>query len=251
MSIPFKARYSADVLPAGAMSESVATRYARSLQAMQSRGLQTVDLDAVMRPLQTAAQPAYYPTDQHWTAPSVDAAGAAIAAAIKANWNVPERGKRDPLPALVVEKHVGDLATLLPPADRTQIGPETYRLRTAYDADLTGYNMFTGAIPVADDSPLVQVVGSSFVRPMWGLPQKISNVLGAKVGLTFFNGDVGPYRTLLMNFRSTLPQRRPTVVVWQMTEANLHLGPAATGWWAMSALMSPDFFLTKMRDAIK
>ncbi len=122
---------------------------------------------------------------------AVEAAGTAIAAAIKTNWNVPERGKRDPLAASVVEKHVGDLATLLPEKDRAQVGLETYRLRTAYDADLTGYNMFTGAVPVADDSPLVQLVGSSFVRPMWGLPQKISNVLGAKVGLTFFNGDSG------------------------------------------------------------
>ncbi len=85
---------------------------------------------------------------------------------------------------------------------------------------------------------------------MWGLPQKLPNVLGTDVGLTFFNGDAGPYHALLMNLRSTLPKRAPAVVVWQMTEANLHLGSDAKGWWGITSLMSPDFFLSHVQAAI-
>ena len=250
VSIPFKARY-CDALPASELSDAIKTRYSSSLAAMQSRGLKTVDLDAVFRPLQTPDQPLYYHTDQHWTSLACDAAGTAIAGAIRAHWTIPENGKREPLPPLIIEKRVGDLATLLPEKERAEVGLETYKVRTAYDADLKGYDMFTGAIPVADPSPLVQLVGSSFVRPMWGLPQKMANVLGRGVGLTFFNGDAGPYHTMLMNLRSTLPQRRPTVVVWQMTEANLHLGPAAKGWWSIADLMTADFFLSKVQESVK
>jgi hypothetical protein len=250
VSIPFKGRY-CDDLPAAAIAPAVATRYARSLQAMQSRGLKTVDLDAALRPVQTGGQTVYYHTDQHWTSLSVEAAGVAIADALRAGWTIPDRGKREPLPPWIVDKRTGDLATLLPPATQAQIGPETYKLRTAYGADLTGYDVFTGStMPLPEDPPYVQVVGSSFVRPMWGLPQKLSNLLGSKVGLTFFNGDAGPYHSLLMNLRASLPKRPPAVVVWQMTEANLHLGPAATGSWGIASLMSPDFFLSHVQTAV-
>jgi alginate O-acetyltransferase complex protein AlgJ len=245
-SIPFKARYCPD-LPSGSLAPVIASRYAGSLAAMQSRGLKTVDLEAALRPVQSA----YYPTDQHWTWDAVDAAGDALAAALRANWSVPDRGKHEPLQPLVTDKRYGDLATLLPPDLRTQIGVETYRLRTAYGGDLNGYSEYTGSTdPQPKDAQSVQLVGSSFVRPMWGLPQKLANLLGTDVGLTFFNGDAGPYHALLMNLRSTLPKRAPAVVIWQMTEANLHLGPAATGWWNITSLMSPDFFLSHVQEAV-
>ena len=170
---------------------------------------------------------------------------------MRANWSLPAPGKRVPVPPLVTDRRTGDLGTLLPPALQAQIGPETFELRTAYGADLTGYNEYTGSTdPQPKDAPPVQLVGSSFVRPMWGLPQKLSNALGLDVGLTFFNGDAGPYHALLMNLRSALPKRAPAVVVWQVTEANLHLGPAATGWWGMTSLMSPDFFLSHVAQAV-
>ncbi len=246
MSIPFKARYCPD-LPAGSVAPVIASRYATSLAAMQSRGLKTVDLEGALRPVKAA----YYPTDQHWTWESVDAAGDALAAALRANWSVPDKGKHTPLQPFVIDKRYGDLATLLPSALQTQIGVETYRLRTAYGGDLNGYSEYTGSTePQPKDTPVVQLVGSSFVRPMWGLPQKLANVLGTDVGLTFFNGDAGPYHALLMNLRSTLPKRAPAVVVWQMTEANLHLGPDAKGWWGITSLMSPDFFLSHVQQAI-
>ncbi len=250
VSIPFKGRY-CDDLAAGEISPAVQSRYARSLTAMQSRGLKTVDLDAALRPVQTGDTTVYYRTDQHWGSAAVEAAGVAIAATLRTGWSIPDRGKHEPLVPWITDKRIGDLATLLPPATQAQIGPETYKLRTPYGADLTGYDLFSGSLmPLPEGPPLVQVVGSSFVRPMWGLPQKLSNVLGSQVGLTFFNGDAGPYHSLLMNLRANLPKRAPTVIVWQMTEANLHLGPAATGWWGMASLMSPDFFLSHVQDAV-
>jgi alginate O-acetyltransferase complex protein AlgJ len=249
VAVPFKARY-CDALAPGEIADPVMTRYTRALGAMQTRGIATVDLDAAMRPLQRPDAPLYYHTDQHWTSTAVAAAGAAIAATLAHTWSIAPGARRDALPALMVERHIGDLATLLPAQTQAQIGLETYRLRTAYDADLTGYNIFTGALPEPGDAPLVQIAGSSFVRPMWGLPQTIAAGLSHDVGLTFFNGDAGPYHTLLMNLRSTLPKRRPRVVVWQMTEANLHLGPAATGWWSIADLMSTDFFLSHVRETV-
>ena len=85
---------------------------------------------------------------------------------------------------------------------------------------------------------------------MFGLPQKLADALGTNVGLTFFNGDAGPYHALLMNLRSTLPKRAPAVVVWQMSEGYVHLGPGATGWWNITSLMSPDFFLSHVEAAV-
>ena len=84
-----------------------------------------------MRPLQTAGGPAYYPTDQHWRWAAIDLAGNALASALRANWSLPERGKRAPFPPLLTDQRVGDLATLLPPALRAQMGLESYQLRTA------------------------------------------------------------------------------------------------------------------------
>jgi alginate O-acetyltransferase complex protein AlgJ len=247
--IPFKARY-CPVLAAGEIAPAVASRYARSLDAMRARGIATLDLDAVFRPLQTAASPLYYPTDQHWTSTAVAAAGAAIAASLQGELGVTPGDKRLPLPPLMTETRIGDLATLLPPDLQARIGPETYRQRTTNDGDLTGYDLATGALPQPGDPPRVQIAGSSFVRPMWGLPQTIAAAARTPVGLTFFNGDAGPYHTLLMNLRSTLPKRRPQAIVWQVTEANLHLGPAATGWWSMADLMSADFFLSHVRETV-
>jgi alginate O-acetyltransferase complex protein AlgJ len=249
VSIPFKARYCSALAP-NAIAAPVLTRYSRSLDAMRARGIATVDLDAAMRPLDSASTPLYYATDQHWTSTSVEAAGSAIARTLTAALNVTPGTERQPLPPLQIDRRTGDLATLLPPDLQARIGPQTYHVRTAYDADLTGYNIFTGALPEPTEPPRVQIVGSSFVRPMWGLPQTIAASLQRPVGLTFFNGDAGPYHTLLMNLRSTLPKRRPDVVVWQLTEANLHLGPGATGWWSIGDLMSTDFFLSHVRDAV-
>jgi alginate O-acetyltransferase complex protein AlgJ len=248
VAIPFKARY-CDTLAAGHISTAVQTRYARSLDAMRERSITTVDLESVMQPLQSPATPLYYRTDQHWTATAVAAAGQAIAATLAPLLNI-SGSAHAAAPKLITDQRTGDLATLLPAQLQSQLGPQTYHLRTAYDADLTGYNIFSGALPEPSDPPLVQIVGSSFVRPMWGLPQTIGENLGRPCGLTFFNGDAGPYHTLLMNLRSTLPARRPRTIVWQMTEANLHLGPAATGWWSIADLMSVDFFLSHVRDAV-
>jgi alginate O-acetyltransferase complex protein AlgJ len=247
--IPFKARY-CPVLAPGEIAPAVVSRYARSLDAMHARGIATLDLDAALRPLQTAVTPVYYRTDQHWTATAVAGAGAAIVSALHDTLGMKPGDERLPLAPLIDEARVGDLATLLPADLRARIGPETYRQRTAYDADLTGYNFFTGALPQPGDPPRVQMAGSSFVRPMWGLPQTIAATARTPVGLTFFNGDAGPYHTLLMNLRSTLPKRRPEVIIWQLTEANLHLGPAATGWWSIADLMSVDFFLAHVREAV-
>jgi alginate O-acetyltransferase complex protein AlgJ len=249
VAIPFKARY-CDALAPGEIAAPVMTRYARALDAMRTRSIATVDLDAVMRPLRTPQSPLYYRTDQHWTSTAVDASGAAIAAAITSAFGLARGTQKQPLPPLLSESRTGDLATLLPADLQARIGPQTYGVRTAFDADLTGYNIFTGALPEPDAPPRVQLVGSSFVRPLWGLPQTMATALQQPVGLTFFNGDAGPYHTLLMNLRSTLPKRRPDVVVWQMTEANLHLGPAATGWWSIADLMSTDFFLSHVREAV-
>jgi alginate O-acetyltransferase complex protein AlgJ len=249
VAIPFKARY-CDTLAPNEMTTPVLTRYARSLAAMQARSIPTLDLDAVMRPLRTPQTPLYYRTDQHWTSTAVDASGAAIAATLTSALGVAPGTQKQPLPPLIVDTRTGDLATLLPPDLQAKLGPQTYHVRTAYDADLTGYNIFTGALPEPDQPPRVQIVGSSFVRPLWGLPQTIATAMQQPVGLTFFNGDAGPYHTLLMNLRSTLPARRPDVVIWQMTEANLHLGPAANGWWSIGDLMSTDFFLSHVREAV-
>ncbi len=128
---------------------------------------------------------------------------------------------------------------------------ETFELRTAYDADMQGYDLFTGQTMPIPQQGLVQLVGSSFVRPMWGMPQKMTSLLGPNVGVTFFTGDAGPYHTLLMNLHTSVKKQRPTVIVWQLGEAQMHLGPSATDSWSMSSLMSADFFLSKVTAAVK
>jgi alginate O-acetyltransferase complex protein AlgJ len=248
-SVPFKARYCPTLAP-GSISPAVNARYDRTQQALASRGLQTVDLAAALQPV-AAAGPVYYHTDQHWTTPAAEAAGSAVAAAIEQQWKLPAAGKPAPAAPLVATKRFGDLAALLPPARRDQIGMETFELRTAYDADMQGYDLFTGQTMPIPQQGLVQLVGSSFVRPMWGMPQKMTSLLGPNVGVTFFTGDAGPYHTLLMNLHTSVKKQRPTVIVWQLGEAQMHLGPSATDSWSMSSLMSADFFLSKVTAAVK
>jgi alginate O-acetyltransferase complex protein AlgJ len=154
--IPFKARFCQHDLPAGAVSPSVQRRYARSIGWMNDRGVRAVDLAAGFRSL---GQAPYYRTDQHWTSPAAESAGAAIATAVGGADAGPPASSR----AFVAER-LGDLTMLLPPERRATIGPERFVLRTPYDADLAGYDVRTGAVGAPDASARVHVAGSSFVR---------------------------------------------------------------------------------------
>jgi hypothetical protein len=120
-----------------------------------------------------------------------------------------------------------------------------------YDGDLPGYNDVSGqTLPLSEEVPPIQLVGNSFVRPMWGLPQHVSRGIEQRMSTMFLRGDISPYECLRTHLRSVLPQRKPRLIVWQLSEADLHLGPAAPGYWLMNSQMSSATFLADIGQAL-
>jgi alginate O-acetyltransferase complex protein AlgJ len=250
--VPFKARYYESELPAGmVLGEQVKSRYARVLEWLGQRGIRTVDLDAAIRTVATGDQTIYYHTDQHWTAWSAEAAALACAGELRKGRQLTgDAGGGDKLGSWMTEKHLGDLTTLLPKAEQANLGDETYIIRQPYNADLRAQNIQSGndLLP-AGDIP-VHVVGNSFSRPNWGLPQRLSNALDRPVGLTWLRGDVGPWQIMLNYVESAKFKTPPNAIVWQLNEGQLPFGPTAPNYWFAASQMAPDVWLSRMKIAL-
>jgi alginate O-acetyltransferase complex protein AlgJ len=251
LAVPMKARFYQNLLPDGTvMSEGVKSRYGRLLQWCAQRKLMTVDLNAIIAPVGgVSGQTVFYQTDQHWTAWSAEAAGAAIAEFITKNIQLPKaNGGGSHLNPWETEHRVGDLTELLPKDQQAQYGLQAYVVREPGGSDLAHQNQQGNDLLVPD--PAIRVVGNSFCRPDWGLPQKISNVLNRPVGLTWLRGDTGPWKILLNYVESPDFKKKPSLIVWQFPEAQMADGPMSPGWWFESSLMTPEQWLDRMTAAV-
>ncbi|MEP9354461.1 twin-arginine translocation pathway signal [Xanthobacter sp. KR7-65] len=246
MVVPLKASFYKEKLPDGTtISADVAGQYDLILDQLKKAGIDTVDLRAALKGVQTGRQTSFYRADYHWTAWASEAAADAVAQAIKAK--VAKLAGSPPgekLGEWVTQRHLGDLAQrFLTPDQQKQIGPDLYTVRTPQAAKSS----------LVDGGPApVHVVGNSFVQPYLGFPQKLSNALDRPVSLTWNPGNVGPWATFLQYVGSPdFAKSPPQVLVWQFNEGPFHSGPQATDQWDAPSIMAPQAWRDRMLAAVR
>jgi alginate O-acetyltransferase complex protein AlgJ len=242
MIAPLKARSCAANLPEGtALSAGVQGRYAAMREHGQAIGLPILDGDAALATL-AADQHTFIRADYHWTGHTAEAfATRAAARLIKVGVvkGAPMEGAK--IGAWNTEVHYGDLAELLPPDRKKEIGKDHFVIRTVVSA--------TTLLDTAP--PLVQVVGNSMVQPYLGFPQKLSNLLERQVGLTWTFGDTGPWKTLLNYLEGPdFAAHPPQALVWQFNEGQMMNPPSASGMWDATSVMADDAWLARVTKAV-
>lgn len=239
--VPMKARFFADRLPDGvALSPAVAARYKAILAALDAAGIASLDVDAVMR---TVTEPAFFRTDYHWTEWSAEAVAQACAKKLQSMVSLPPSATAlPPLSAFSQDQHMGDLAELLPADVQKAIGPESITIRVI-DA--------SRAQLLDSSKSIVHVVGNSFSMPYLGFPEMLAETLAQPVGVTAKFGNAGPWQTMIQYLESTaFRAKKPRAIVWQFVEGLFMHGPAATGFWDVTSLMSDQTFLARAGKAV-
>jgi len=239
--VPLKARLYPDKLPDGvSLSPGVASRYASILAALAAMQIATFDVDAILR---TLTQPAFFRTDDHWTAWSAEAVAQACAARLQSLVTLPpSTAHLPPLSAWSQDPHRGDLAQILPPDRQAAVGDEPMAIRS-----IDG----SRAQLLDSSAASVHVVGNSFSMPYLGFPEMLAETLGRPVGVTAKFGNAGPWQTMVAYLESsTFAKNRPRAIVWQFVEGLFMRGPAATGFWDITSLMSDQTFLARVAKAV-
>ncbi|WP_206950670.1 alginate O-acetyltransferase AlgX-related protein [Trinickia acidisoli] len=240
---PLKARAAAGELPDGAsLSPAVAQRYAAMLAHGKQAGLDFVDAAAALANVDTSQDSTYIRADYHWSAHTAEAVADATAEHLSATGAL--RGETTEPPALgdwTESMDYGDLATLLPPARKREIGKDRFIVREAPgDGGL-----------LADAAPVVQVVGNSMVQPYLGFPQRLAHTLARPVGLKWTFGDTGPWKTLLDYLESpAFAKQKPQALVWQFNEGQMAYGPDASGQWDAASIIAEAPWLDRLEKAL-
>lgn len=243
--VPAKAVFDEAQLPADrVVAPVVRQRYARLQQLLAQAGLVSVDLWPPLKAAQTPDRPVFYRTDYHWTSTAAEAAADAVAQRIRQQpWAPSDSGQGTVLGEWVNERHYGDLSARYLPPDRRRV---------------LGRDWFTVRLPVADNTSLlddgpapVHVMGNSFVQPYWGFAQRLSQQLGVTTSLTWNAGTVGQWVIAVLHAESQLKgQPKPKVLVWQMNEAQVEIGPNTGGLWDIKGLMEPQAWLQRLQTAL-
>lgn len=217
--VPDKARVDASRLLGGKYPEFNAPRYSQALSALQSRGVNTVDLLAPFVAARTQNE-IYYRTDTHWNQAGAEVAAQSIAKAVQALplQLPPTRFTTEPTSAAATR--MGDLVQLmglapLPafmrPADDVEAPVQT--LQASADA---GNSLFGDAhVPVVLLGTSYSLRGNFHGYLQQNLNAKVLNM--AKDGGGFLQAAGIYFRDEA--FRSSPPQ----LVVWELPERFLYL----------------------------
>ncbi|RID98277.1 alginate O-acetyltransferase AlgX-related protein [Simplicispira hankyongi] len=243
--IPSKKLFYADKLVGDdALTPEMLGRYAGIRDRLAAAKVPGFDAEALFRALQAKGEQVYYRTDQHWTQIAADATAQATAELI--HQLVPQLAGKPgtglALGAITKERRYGDLADrFLSPEQRRAAGREIFTVRRATEQ--------TGLL---DSAPApVHVTGNSMVQPYFGFPQKLSNLLDRPVSVNWKPGDVGFWIVLMEYLESSAFRTQPPqVVVWQLFEPNLHLGPNAKGLWDSASLISEQDWSQRLAAAL-
>lgn len=243
--VPTKAVFDEAQLPNGrVVAPMVRQRYQALQQLLAQAGLVSVNLWPPLKAAQSPERPIFYRTDYHWTSVAAEAAADAVAQRIRQQpWAPPDSGQGTVLGEWVNERHYGDLSARYLPPDRRRV---------------LGRDWFTVRLPVADNTSLlddgpapVHVMGNSFVQPYWGFAQRLSQQLGVTTSLTWNAGTVGQWVIAVLHAESQLQgQPKPKVLVWQMNEAQVEIGPNTGGLWDIKGLMEPQAWLQRLQSAL-
>ncbi|MGP1628593.1 MAG: alginate O-acetyltransferase AlgX-related protein [Giesbergeria sp.] len=243
--IPSKKIFYADKLEGeDALTPEMMARYAGIRDRLVAASVPSFDAEAVFRSLQKAGKEVYYRTDQHWTQATADASAKATAELI--HQLVPklagQSGTGLALGTMANERRYGDLAErFLSPEQRRAAGRETFTVRRA-----------TETVGLLDSAPApVHVTGNSMVQPYFGFPQMLSHLIERPVSVNWKPGDVGFWIVLMEYLESdAFRKHAPQVLVWQLFEPNLHLGPDAKGLWDSASVISAQDWSRRLAAAL-
>jgi alginate O-acetyltransferase complex protein AlgJ len=242
--VPAKAVFYPPRLPAGVqLSAEIKSRYNDILGMLTSAGIATFNDNEVLQSVEHDKQTAFYRADYHWTAWGAEASADATAKVIRAKFDLPPSGTGAALGEWTNDRRYGDLAmNFMSPEDRKRIGRDTYTVRKQPDA----------SGDLLDSGPSqVLVVGNSFVQPYLGYSQKLSNVLGQPVQLTWNPGNVGPWKTFLDAVESPgFAQHKVKVIVWQFNEAQLENSLDSADSWDPKSLMTAAAWRNRVTAAL-
>ncbi|MBY0466768.1 MAG: twin-arginine translocation pathway signal [Burkholderiales bacterium] len=243
--VPMKAALVPHRLPPGmTVSPAMKARYGLIQREMAQAGLRSIDGLTPLLELERQGNLAFYRTDYHWTSAAAEATADAVSKVITQELKVPPSPTGGtPLGEWVTERHHGDFAAkYLSPRARKLIGRDVFRVRLLPEQS---------AGLLDDDAAPVHVMGNSFVQPYWGFSQRISNQVQTGTALTWNAGNVGQWAIALKHANEQLKgQPKPSVLVWQMNEAQVHIGPQTTGLFDAASLMAPDEWLGRLKQAL-
>jgi alginate O-acetyltransferase complex protein AlgJ len=244
--VPSKAVFYADRQPPDHIpSAAIQNRYRYILNGMQRAGLSAPDIQTALRTVEHDGMTAFYRTDYHWTSYGAEAAAEVIAQAILQSDIAlnGHAGTGAKLGKWRNERHYGDLAQrYLSAQRRAQLGRDLFAVRRTAE---TQENLL-------DDEPAtVQVLGNSFVQSYWGFSQKLSNQIDRPVALSWKVGNVGQWMNLLSYAEaSDFSQAAPQIIVWQMNEAQIELGPQDTRVWDAQSQINVQQWLARLGAAL-
>jgi alginate O-acetyltransferase complex protein AlgJ len=223
------------------LSSGMKTRFTAMLDHGKSIGLPIIDAMAGIATLDPDLE-SYMRADYHWSGHTAEAVAASTAARILQAGALPgNAGTGQRLGDWMEEVHYGDLAALLPPQKKKEIGKDHFIVRSVVQQ-----NTLLDAAP-----EVVHVVGNSMVQPYLGFPQKLSNAIDRPVGLTWTFGDTGPWKTLLNYIEAPeFKANHPRAIVWQFNEGQMMNGPNAGGQWDAPSLITEGAWLARVEKAL-
>lgn len=243
--VPMKAALVPHRLPPGlTVSPAMKARYGLIQREMAQAGLRSIDALTPLLELERQGIVAFYRTDYHWTSAAAEAAADAASKVITQELKVPPSQKGGAqLGEWVTERHYGDFASrYLSPRARKLIGRDVFRVRLPPEQSMDLLD---------DDAAPVHVMGNSFVQPYWGFSQRISNKVQVSTSLTWNAGNIGQWAIALKHANEQLKgQPKPSVLVWLMNEAQVHIGPQTAGLFDAAGLMATDEWLDRLKQAL-
>lgn len=247
---PARSRVYRDVLPTDVrIVPAIEGRYALALRELRAANLAVPDYAALFSRLRQA-QPdrlLFFKADSHWTPEGAEGAAVEMASALAGRVRLPPSSRpgaalTEPEPM----RHVGDLAALLPSANRARYPAEPFNVRQP--------GVVTGTTLVSltnEETADVVVVGSSYMHPRYGFSHRLSHELRRPVGLTWAVHQNGPWKTLLLQLGSDAFRRaRPKAIVWNILEFDLESMPDRADIWRANA-MQPANFIAEVRRAVE
>jgi hypothetical protein len=236
---PMKARVYQEFLPPTfQMSPEATQRYGVVMEELARGDAVQVDHATQFAGLRRSSRDAlYFKADIHWTPAGGAAAATDLAKAVKEKAGLPAPRKPGTRLGdyLSMRYESNDLATFLPPDQRSRFPYEQFRVRRIMGAP-------QGVGLIEEDQADTVIVGNSFMQTGFGFPPMFSNQLDRAVSLAVQVGRFGPYATLLNYLRSDLFRNdRPKLLVWHFLEGNMEVMPDNAGYWGSSAMPARQF----------
>ena len=243
---PAKSRVYREFLPADfKWAGDAEKRYAVALEELRRPGTLVPDQATMFAEArkQHPEELLFFKADTHWTAPGAEKAAVFVASAIKEKIQLPPSSKPGTqlAAATPVVQERNDLAAMLPVADQSKYPFQRY-MHKAIKTEGGGL--------LDDDTADVVVMGNSFMQPLYGFADVMSQQLNRPVSLMWKVHQFSPYYDMLTYLRSDgFKKQRPKMIVWNFAETDMEVSSDNPGAWGQTA-MSPAAFLADLHKAL-